>query len=394
MARKSRLLVGGTNLFQAIKAKRAAAEASGIRILNLAIGQPQGPALESARKAAAEAVMSNAESMHEYQDNGSPGVPGFAEQFVKFHAGDLAGGDVAYLPIPGIKPMLGLIPLACSARDVQVFTTTDPGYPTPAVWCGYLRTGFSALPLNPENQFRFNPSEVWSPYAGSKLAMINYPHNPSGQVATVDWLAKVCEGCERYGVRLFNDAAYVALKHTRKCATLAEVAVNYPELSWAEAFSASKLIANGTGWRVGAMAGSPDFIADIATIKGNTDSGFCAPMAAGVLAAIESDREGIAACRRMYWSRIQILRETLEPRGMRLAVVPGAGFFTLWKVPSRAFGQRIETAEQFNYLMVERTGVTGVHFHPYIRYAVVCPVEDMRHDLEHAFDEANVSYDD
>lgn len=73
--RESRLPKGGMNLFQTIKAKRAEAAAKGIKIINLSIGQPEGPALESARIAAAEAVMSDAESMHEYQDNGSPRCP-------------------------------------------------------------------------------------------------------------------------------------------------------------------------------------------------------------------------------------------------------------------------------------------------------------------------------
>ena len=61
--------------------------------------------------------MSDGESMHEYQDNGSIGVPDFARRFVDGHLdGSLDGADVDYLPIPGIKPMLGLIPLACGSE--------------------------------------------------------------------------------------------------------------------------------------------------------------------------------------------------------------------------------------------------------------------------------------
>ncbi len=139
--RTSRLSSGGTNLFQAIKAKCTEAEATGKTLYRLSIGQPKGPALLSARKAAAEAVMSEQESMHEYQDNGSPGVPNFAKRFVQAHLKrNLDGANVDFLPIPGIKPMLGLIPLACGAaqKRIRVGTTTKPGYPTPADWCGYL----------------------------------------------------------------------------------------------------------------------------------------------------------------------------------------------------------------------------------------------------------------
>lgn len=77
---------------------------------------------------------------------------------------------------------------------------------------------------------------------------------------------------------------------------------------------------------------------------------------------------------------------------MQLAVEPGAGFFTLWKTPTQAFGQKIASAQEFNFLMIERTGVLGVHFNPYIRYAVCDRVENMQFELERAFDQAQVSY--
>ena len=118
--RKSLLPGGGINLFQGIKAKTREAEATGKTIYRLSIGQPAGPALLSARKAAAEAVMSDKESMHEYQDNGSPGIPDFAKRFVQAHFEfNLAGKDLEYLPTPGNKPMLGLVQLACGAAHAS-----------------------------------------------------------------------------------------------------------------------------------------------------------------------------------------------------------------------------------------------------------------------------------
>lgn len=390
--RVSRLPQGGKNLFQAIKAKREEALTRGIKILNLSIGQPSGPALLSARGAAAKAVMSKEESMHEYQDNGSPGVPNFAKRFIQAHFNfSLDGENVDYLPIPGIKPMLGLVQLACGAaqRNIRVGTTTKPGYPTPADWSRYLGLQQYALALNPENGFRFKPEDI---EPGTDLIMVNYPHNPSGQIATREWWWDLCRHCYNHDIRLFNDNPYYILSHSRKSCALIEVAKDFFDLSWAEAFSASKVIGNGTGWRVGAIAGSPDFVKDIATIKGNTDSGFVAPMAAGVLYAIEHDRKSIDGCRQKYARRIKVLIDILTGCGMELAVSPGAGFFTLWKRPNEAFGERILDAEHFNFLMIEKTGVIGVHFEPYIRYAVCGDVEAMAEDIEEGFRKAAVSY--
>jgi LL-diaminopimelate aminotransferase len=400
MARGSQLRSSGGNLFQRIKAMCTAAEASGTKLWRLSIGQPKGAALLEAREAASRAILSDEESMHEYQDNGSPGVPDFARRFVLAHFQGAVdprfnnSDEVAYLPTPGTKTMLAIIPLACGGTDesTAMKTMTDPGYPTPAVWADFFHLDHSTLPTNPENQFRFRPEDIetWN-----ELVMVNYPHNPSGQIANSDHWRQLCQYCSDNNIRLFNDAAYVALWKDPASCTLAEVAIDYPNLSWAEAYSASKLIQNATGWRVGAIVGSPDFIRDIATIKGDLDSGFTAPQAAGVLHALENDKVGIEKVRRTYSNRIDHLCSLLKLAGMRLAVEPGAGFFTLWLVPKRAFGEEIRDAEHFNSLMIENTGVVGVHFGEYIRYAVTSPIEDEEWTgvIAGAFIKAEVSYE-
>ncbi len=391
--RVSRLPQGGENVLQTIRVKRAEAEARGIKLLDLSIGEPKGPALLSARQAAATAVMSEEESMHGYQYNGSLGVPNFAQRFVQAHVHrTLSDEEVDYLPIPGIKPILALVPLACGCAEhrIMVATTTSPGYPIPADWCDYHPlVGHYALPLNPENEFRFSPDDITD---GSELIMMNYPHNPSGQVATRNWLRQLCSFCSERNIRIFNDAAYYVLSHDAESLTLSEVALDFPDLSWLEAFTAAKFIGNGTGWHIGAMVGSPDFIGDLKLVKGKTDTGFVAPMAAGVMAACENDQESIARYHEMYRTRLGLLIGLLTKHGMWLAIEPAAGFFTLWMVPSRAFGKEIENAEHFNFMMIEETGVVGVHFPGYIRYAVCGDVEAMADSLNVAFSKAQVSY--
>lgn len=391
--RASRLPQGRENVLQVVRAKRVEAEAAGIDLLDLSIGEPKGPALLSAREAAAQAIMSESEAMHAYQYNASPGVPNFAQRFVQAHTKrSLPSLDVDYVPIPGIKPMLGLMPLACGCaqHDIRVATTTTPGYPIPADWCDYHPfVTHEALPLHPENEFRFSPSDI---QPGTDLVMMNYPHNPSGQVASESWLRELCQFCSEQDIRLFNDAAYSVLSHTPDSATLTDIAPDFPDLSWAEAFTAAKLIGNGTGWHVGAMVGSPDFIGDIKEVKGKTDTGFVAPMAAGVVVVFEQDQAGIAAYREMYRSRLELLSHILTDQGMQLALQPAAGFFTLWLTPSHAFGRRVESAEHFNMMMIEETGVVGVHFPGYVRYAVCADIEAMRHELDDAFGKAQVGY--
>ena len=61
MTRGSRLPPQEQNLFQLIRARRAQAEERGVDLIDLSIGEPRGPALLSAREAAAAAVMSERE---------------------------------------------------------------------------------------------------------------------------------------------------------------------------------------------------------------------------------------------------------------------------------------------------------------------------------------------
>jgi len=400
MSQNSRLPAGGGNLFQSIKKKCVKAEAGGQTLHRLSIGQPSGPAFLEARVAAADAIMSSAEQMHEYQDNGSPGVPDFAERFVDVHLETniydfIASGQIACLPTPGTKPILFMIPLACGAEQNKILVRTMPGYPTPAYGCRILKVNHHELLITPENEFRFNPNvfnktnEMESP---TDLAMLNYPHNPSGQIATRDFWEKICTIAQETNTRVFNDAAYSILAHSPHHCTLADVAVNYPNLSWAEAYSSSKA-GNFTGWRVGAIVGSPDFVSDIATIKGELDSGFNAALAVGVLILFEEHHDLIAEIRGIYKKRINLLISTLTERGMRLAVEPGAGFFTLWKTPTHAFGEEIKSADHFNYTIIEKTGVVGVHFHPFARYAVCGDVAGMMEPIGEAFKQAEISYE-
>jgi LL-diaminopimelate aminotransferase len=389
----------GENLFQEIKRVCRAAEAAGQDLIKLSVGQPLGPALKSARRKAAEYIESDEQSWHEYQDNSFLPFEGWAEAFCQAHIIDnvkmrqaIDLGRAAFMPIPGIKPMLGLIPLACGGlqRPLFVKSMTDPGYPVPKTWCDYIDVPHEPFSINPGNGFL---PEVEEEARTANLLMFNLPHNPSGQAATKAYWRRVCAYCEKNGIRLFNDAAYILLSHRVGGCALAEVAIEFPGLSWMEVYSASKEISNGTGWRVGAAVGSPDFIGDLGRIKGNTDSGFNAALAAGALYALQNDMPRIEAIRDLYGSRLASLSQTLVAKGMNVALEPRAGFFLLCQAPQAAFGQRMEDAKQFNYTMIENTGIVGVHFNPYIRYAVVGPVEDWLEQIAEGFGKAKPEYD-
>ena len=112
-----RLPATGENLFQRIKRIRNEYERrTGNRSVNLSVGEPDGVPTEITRSAAAVACMSTEQRMHVYQDNGEP--EGFSRKLVGYHLSERVLGHpgLKTLPLPGIKPMIGLLPLACGAN--------------------------------------------------------------------------------------------------------------------------------------------------------------------------------------------------------------------------------------------------------------------------------------
>ena len=53
----------------------------------------------------------------------------------------------------------------------------------------------------------------------------------------------------------------------------------------------------------------------------------------------------------------------------------------------------MESAEDFNFAMIDKAGVVGVHFPGCIRYAVCADVDSMEDGLRKAFKAADVGYD-
>jgi aspartate/methionine/tyrosine aminotransferase len=177
--RQLRLPAGSANIFQKVRGKWAEAEPRRQSLPGLSIGEPNGPALLNARQAAATAMLSDGESMHAYQNFESPAVPDFSRRFIRAHLNaELPSQGLDYLPVPGIRPILGLLPLAysCARGVLSVATMTKPGYPVPTDWCdNHANTSHYALALNAGNAIRFAMIDAPS---GTYLLMPDYRYYP------------------------------------------------------------------------------------------------------------------------------------------------------------------------------------------------------------------------
>lgn len=220
----------------------------------------------------------------------------------------------------GSKPILAMIP-SCFINPGDYVLNTVPGYPVLSTHAKYLGGKVYNLPLKEENDFYpdFNeiPKEV---LRKSKLLYINYPNNPTGQIATKAFFENVVKFARENDIIVIHDAAYAALTYndTRPLSFLSvEGAIDVG----VEIHSLSKAF-NMTGWRLGFIVGNKKVISAYGTVKDNTDSGqFRAIQKAGICALKNTWITQNTVCKysRRFTMLIEALREVgfncSEPKG-------------------------------------------------------------------------------
>lgn len=387
----------GINLFQLIYILiREYEQKSGLKALNLSLGNPDTIPPQVLREMKSRFQLSTEFDLHTYAEDKNIGrfCEGLLWAFADF---DLeAHPSLRAVPIAGIKTAGALMPLACGMhlKDRQKFEVVSnlPAYDVIGTWSqAYFGGRRIVWPLSPANGMILDTDALEKALGDHQadLIFVIRPGNPAARGASREEWEKLIRHCIRNGTRLVNDGAYTTLGG-KNHVPLAQVAKDFPELEWIELFSVSKAFSD-PGARLGVALGSKDFIEDFILVKGNTDSG---PVPSLMAAYGELFRDRALSKKllndlyEMYQARLGWLVPTLKNVGLEPACETNAGFFTLWKVPARAFGmdlkaeaakQGISQSEFFNRGVIDRTGIVGVHFtgpnaEPLIRYAVCSDV--------------------
>jgi len=147
----------------------------------------------------------------------------------------------------------------------------DPAYTVYKVNTMMAGGDVVTIPLTAENGFLPDLTAIPADSARrAKLFWVNYPNNPTGAVATLDFYRDAVAFCKENDLLLINDAAYseVGFDGYKSPSVLQvpggkDVAI--------ELHSFSKMF-NMTGWRIGMAFGNPDAIATLSKLKSNIDS--------------------------------------------------------------------------------------------------------------------------
>ncbi len=231
----------------------------------------------------------------------------------------------------GSKSILSMFPL-CFINKGDYVIQTVPGYPIMATNAKYLGGKVYNLPLNENNNFYPDlesiPGEVCE---RAKLLYINYPNNPTGQVATKEFFEKVVYFAKKNNIIVIHDAAYSTLVYDGE-KPLSFLSVEGAIDVGTEIYSLSKSF-NMTGWRLGFIVGSEKVISAYGAVKDNIDSGqFRAIQKAGAF-ALENPRL-IKRNIERYSRRFDLLVKALRNIGFECKKSKGT-FYCYVKIPTR-----------------------------------------------------------
>lgn len=373
--------IGGANYgksnaiykFEKIKrAKRAAKLAKpDLPLIDMGVGEPDDmafPEVVGALYAAAKDPANRG-----YADNGGREFKVAAAGYMKAVYGVDMDPDTEILHSIGSKAALSILP-SCFINPGDVAIMTVPGYPVFGTHTKYLGGEVYNVQLKAENDFLPDldsiPADI---LRRAKVMIVNYPNNPTGASATLQFFKKLVDFAKKNNIVIVSDAAYASLVFEGEPMSIfqvegaKDVAVELHSLSKSH---------NMTGWRIGWVCGNPLIVKAYGDVKDNTDSGqFLA-----IQLAAAKGLEDPSITRRIadkYSRRMDMLVKVLSGMGFK-PVKPKASFYLYMPAPKAAVGadgRRIEfkSGEDFSQWMISEHLISTVPWDDagaYVRFSV------------------------
>ena len=350
-------------------AKRIAdLRASGVEVINFGMGDPDVPTPEYLTEALCAAASKPQNSR--YPDYfGKPALRRAIADWYDRRFGVLLEPDTEVLPLIGSKEGIANIAIAFADPGDGVLVP-DPAYPV-YKYGTIMADGIPVpMPLRAENGWLPDLDTVPTGN-GIKVMWLNYPNNPTGAPADLDFFERVVAWAVRNDVVIAHDNPYseVAYDGYRPPSILQvpgarDVAVEFNSLS--KTFSMA-------GHRIGMVVGSAAVIGVLSRIKSNIDSGIYGAIQDMAITALTGDQSWIPARNAIYQARRDKLVPALRDLGMELEV-PKASLYLWAKVPqgydSKGFADKL--------LMTTGVSVTpgtsyGAQGDGYVRLSLTVP---------------------
>jgi len=343
-----------------------------IKLIDMGVGEPEELPSENIISRLADETKIKANRI--YPCNGIPSFREAAARYVHRLLGIDFDPATEIMHCIGTKSALAQIPLAFVNPGDRVIAT-EPGYPVLPKMCTWLGAEVINLKLHDRNAHLPDLNELESLVRERtpKLLLLNYPNNPTGAVATAEFMTKVVGLAREYGFLIVQDAAYADYVFDGKFHS--PLSVSGGRDVCLELYSLSKSY-NMQGYRLGFVAGGAPLVKAFALVKDNTDNGqFIAIQMAGI-EALDRSQKLVDENRNRYRRRLDRTAKILNAAGISCTTSPGT-FYLYIRVPETFQGRRFESAQELTDDLIARYGIITVPWEeagPHIRFSMTFEV--------------------
>jgi LL-diaminopimelate aminotransferase len=376
-------------VFARLDELKASARSQGIDLIDLGMGNPDGPAPAPVIAAAKNAL--DVATNHGYPP--FEGTADFRRSIAKWYHrryGVTLDPNSEALPLLGSKEGLAHLALAYINPGDTVLVPS-PSYPVHFRGPAIAGAKIHNIILKPENDWEIDLNDIPKDVARkAKILFFNYPSNPTGATAPRSFFEDVVAFAHEYKILLVHDLCYAELAFDGyKPTSLLEIP-GAKEIG-VEFHTLSKTY-NMAGWRVGFVVGNSQIIQGLRTIKTNLDYGVFTALQAAAQTALELPDEYVTQVQDRYCERRDFLINGLATLGWKIK--PTKATMYLW-IPC-AVGWN---STDFALMVLQKTGVVftpgnafGVGGEGYVRISLIADLDRLGEAIQRLTD-AGIRYE-
>jgi LL-diaminopimelate aminotransferase len=365
--------------FVRLSKRIAELKAQGMDVIRLDIGSPDMPPSQPI----IEALCRSAHNPDHHGYAGYAGIPALRQAIADYYRhrfGVALDPDSEVVSLIGSKE--GIVNIALAYLDPgDVALVPDPGY-APYSMGAYLSQGqVETFPLFAERNYLPDFAAIPAALADrAKLIWLNYPNNPTGATATLEFFAEAVAFAREHDLLICHDAPYCDLTYDG-CVASSILQVEGAREVAIEFNSLSKLY-NMAGWRVGMAVGNRQAVEALSRVKTNVDSGIFRAIQDAAVEALTGDQSWLLERNAIYQERRDIVLARLAAVGIH-ARKPEASLYVWAPVPEGY------TSEAFATRLLEERGVSvtpgtvfGARGEGYVRISLGAATDRIREAME------------
>ncbi len=269
-----------------------------LRVINLGIGSPDmAPASR-----AIDALIMSAQNPANHGYQSYKGIPQFRKAIAGFYKktyGVELDTETMILPLMGSKEGIMHIAMAFVNEGEEVLFP-DPGYPTYAAVANLVGAKARPYALREDNNWGVDMDALRkSDLSNVKLMWVNFPHMPTGRVASREEMQELVDLARQNNFLIVNDNPYSLILNRNPLSILSvdgaeDVALELNSLSKSH---------NMAGWRLGWVAGKKAFVDAVLKVKSNMDSGMFLGLQHAAAEALQNGEEWFTSLNQAYSER-------------------------------------------------------------------------------------------